>query len=496
MNREQIMRKYKILSENGYFSHHKKQLKICISTFLFSNLFIFTLMPAHTQEANDEPAYTKTCLEEPTKDNPDMASVFEECSLAGKYYKANGNIGNASWVYTINGQWDEALALSDEREALDDLSVLYMNQGHIYAMKGDADKAVEYYQKHVLQNSRPIGEGFEDDLINVLPKIFPKYKSEIKIANKMWLELYEPLAKIDELFKEYSEHIKERDFKASRKLLQEVQQVRERLGLSDGYGTYHNAMRLSDIEEVSGDFDSAMETNQQLIQRLKVHVKKHPDAGGWMLYQSYVNLGRIALRKKHYEEALSAFEASQEYDIKADFWNSPSDQWDVQFSIASILSAKGDIDGAMSTLLLTIDQIEQKAVNKSDKLATVRFQQALANLHANQNDYELSIQVLKDVIKLQQESGKEAPILDIAYSFHDLARIYAKDRQYQLAEDYFKQAIDIAQNEYGEQSIITLKFVKNYIRMLRVLGEHSTIFDLTEEFHLDPDIFSGLESVI
>jgi tetratricopeptide (TPR) repeat protein len=460
-------------------------------------LFLILLtyqMPSSHAQANIEPDYTKICLDEPTKERPDMESVFEECSLAGKYYRDRGNIGNASWIYTINGQWDEAKELTDEREILDDLSVLYMNQGHIAAMEGNYTKAKELYQKHIVHNSRPIGEGFEDDLENILPKIFPTHKKQIKTANKIWLSLYEPIAEIDKLYAKLSDLLQERDFKNSKKLIEKIQQVRDKNGLRNTFGSYHNAMRLSDINEVSGNFSEATETNQTLISNLQKQQNKDPDAVNWMLNNSYVNLGRLALRERRYDDAYEAFEISKSFPVKESYLTDANEKWNTDFAIASILAAKGDKDDAMAALLTTIDKIDL-STQKDSEVRKARFHQALANLHAQDRDYDGAIEILQTLLKNQQTQENSSP-LDIAYSFFGLAKVYAKDHQYQKAIANYTNAIDIVQNNYGEQNSVTLKFVRNYAHLLNALGDNKALLELYDEFNLDPNEFIGKEQTI
>lgn len=452
------------------------------------------MQPAEAQNA--DPEYVDTCLNEATKDRPDMKSVEDECRLAGKYLKRNNHIGNASWVYLLSNQWDAAMRLSNDAEGLEGNSVLYMNQGHVAAMRGDYEQAEALYRRHIEANTRPVGEGFDDDLNNILPKIFPEYDDELAKAKTIWAEQYEALEAIDKKHLDMEAMMEMGDLRSAQTLMEEAQSIKREADLQQTRGYLAGQIYLADLSEVNSRFGRAIEINDDIIANAQ-RLEDSDDIKGWYLGRANSNLGRLALRARDYDTAAMRFEQSDALLSNSDLLTYEVERWNGRYSLAATLSAQGDYQAALDILQQSIASIKDDNRLKDDERmdVEVRFRRSEANLLARRGEYVEGISLLDALIDEQLNHNPE-PTMALASSYVSLAKIYAKKGDQPAANRHFELAVEVASAATSSESLFTYQVVIKYIYFLKQIGDHDKVQQLMESYRVDPDLFSGMDLIL
>lgn len=496
------------ICEQGNHTNHarlKSQpvMRPILALCMLGSAFVM-MVASHELKAQDPslPDYVNACLDEPHQTDPDMSALAEECNLAGKYFKENGNIGNASWVYLLTGQWDKAMALSEHSPGANISNVLYMNQGHVAALQGDYTEAEALYERHIQTNIRPYGEGFDEDLNDVLPKLYPDHESEIAKARDIWSDLYAPVEAIDGLYDEYAQLMRWRDFKESQSILEEVLQIYESAGLQETRGYFFNQQSLGDLSEINGQWEEALQAHERVIAFFKAD-RDAPALSDAMISQSYQNIGRIALRMDNHERALDALKSGVEFPVGADYVSDPGDRWNAFFALAATQAAMGEGNKAIEVLentLIKIDEAFSAEAEEAPAPVRTRYVLALAHLYNQAGSGEMAIDLVETLIQELRQSDDYSDdyevMIPLARSYHALAKVYRALERYDHAQDEFQRAVELADKELGSMSPLTEEIVLDYIQLLKRINDTEAVYELLERFSLDPEIVGDLRSVI
>lgn len=485
----------KLLKPEGADRHRRQRFSNwCFAAMVSAAMVLPIMQSAQAQGA--DPEYVDTCLNEAAKDRPDMKSVEDECRLAGKYLKRNNHVGNASWVYLLSNQWDAAMRLSNDAEGLEGNSVLYMNQGHVAAMRGDYEQAEALYRRHIEANTRPVGEGFDDDLNNVLPKIFPEFDDELAKAKTIWAEQYEALAAIDKKHLDMEAMMEMGDLRSAQTLMEEAQSIKREADLQQTRGYLAGQIYLADLSEFNSRFGRAIEINDDIIANAK-RLDDADDIKGWYLGQAYRNLGRLALRARDYDTATKHFEQSDALLSDSTLVTDEASRWDNKYSLAATLSAQGDYQAALDILQQAIVDIRDDNRLKDSERADVevRFRRSEANLLARRGEYVEGISLLDALIDEQLNNAPE-PTMALANSYVSLAKIYAKQGDQQTANQNFELAVEVASSATTAESLFTYQVVVKYIYFLKQVGDHDKVQQLMEDYRVDPSLFSGMDLIL
>lgn len=96
----------------------------------------------------------------------------------------------------------------------------------------------------------------------------------------------------------------------------------------------------------------------------------------------------------------------------------------------------------------------------SKHISTIRVMQNLATLYKDMKEYDKSIKLFEDIIKLRHQVAPE-DVTEIAFCKMGLSTCLREFKKYKESENEISEALNLLLNKYGEENLLTGYFIKS-----------------------------------
>jgi len=212
--------------------------------------------------------------------------------------------------------------------------------------------------------------------------------------------------------------------------------------LNDDFGKAYSLKVIACVQATLGQEDKALEQFLSALSLLKQapdeHLLGHKtiEMGTIMM-----NIGTAYLNHRDYQQSLSYFSKAFEYQLQA---NNLGGMAECACNLGALYSCLEQPDTAIHWLERAVDY--SKAVNKPSSHIVALIN--LAELYRNKGNLDKSAQLLRESIRLADESG-DLRYVHVAY--HALSRIHELLGDYKEALFCHKKYVELYEQFYGKQ---------------------------------------------
>lgn len=483
------------------------------------------------------------CDHEVKKTHPDLDKVTKRCRQSAEYNIDSGNYNNAVWYYLLSGDYQKNLTDINRSLLTDD----NINLGHTYLLVGEFNQTRTSYQNYLFTDRdgyHLVGDFNQADKIirndfRILKRLYADKQDQIDEGINIWHDLYDPIAQIDQLAKNYEEQSYEWETE------EQVAAIQKIMELSYPYRTYSTIrygewiQKLAYLYYMESDYNQTLHYYQTALDHYQNSISDRYQAAE-MNYQlgtiyrqindynqsinhfeqarqqyfdyygndesydsqyTYKQLGMLYYEVHQYDQSIHAYQQAIKSLIKGleaeeeAYWDSQT-LYQLSESLASVQIEQNLASDANQTIEEYLEQLHRYNENGLSGLAEAYF--SLGNNLSYQHPKFVSLQPSRYFLKAMhyyQEMIQENPTMEHQQSMdYAISNIYAEALSETEWDEITQNYLDFVQKQYdGNQSMIAKSYTlvsrldqyKNPFKSLELAQE---AVRLTEERSVERDI--------
>ncbi|HIP26682.1 MAG TPA: tetratricopeptide repeat protein [Flavobacteriaceae bacterium] len=440
---------------------------------LLNKLFLVLLFSSFLFGVED---FERICEEEVLKEDFNVSVIQDACFKTAKAYEKTNSLAEASGYFFLADKAKENIKNIDKLPK--DASAIYSNIGHSYMLVNNFIEGEKYYKKFILAYHNP-NFAMQTDF-KEFSRLYPKYKSQMIKAKKIWDKFYRPLTKLDKLYDEleYSEQSER-----SIALLKQIITIKEKhlknsLSLSSDY------LSLAIIYE-----DRFSRYGKALILYKKMLTIFHNKLGEnyFDTATAYCNIANIYNTQGKYTLAIATYKKALSIDLKI-FGEVHSETAAIYHNMANVLVNIGDLKEALKLYEKSLKIDFQVLKDKEDEHIMATYHE-MANLLSLQGNYDAALKLYFKIldIDLKHKSSKR---IEIATLYHNIANAYKDKGQYHKSLNYYNKSLNITRELFGEKHASTITTLHNIAFVHHYLGNYEKALSIyMKVLEIDFEIF-------
>ena len=403
--------------------------------------------------------FEKVCNEEVLKEDFNVSVVKKSCFKTAQKYEEENNMDDASWYYLIADKQDKNIDYMKKLLPKDAL-VLYSNIGHSCLLTDNAVEGEKYYKKFLDTYHNP-NFAMQNDFKELL-KLYPKYRTKILKAKKIWNRLYKPFIEIDDLYAKL-ENLEQG--KESILYLKKIIFIKEKY-LKNSISIASDYQSLAIVfEDKFSKYKEALNLYNKVLTIFLEHLgEEYFDTA-----TAYYNIANIYNTQGHYKKALKVYHRVLKIDLKI-FGEEHSETGATYHNMGNVHANMGNFKKAFKLYNKSLTIHLRVLEDKEHKHITATYHE-MANLLTFQGKYDEALTLYFKVLKidLKRKASKQ---IEIATLYHNIANIFKDKGEYHKSLEYYEKSLKITMKLLGEHHASTITTQHNIAYVYHYLGNY------------------------